>query len=103
MVASYKTRTILFGSSDGREIPPLRSEEAFVRIVDDPYISPIHFALTLNEADIFYARDMGSTNGTWVIRSNSVPIRLPLGETVMLRWADQIMIGRTLLPWRIDR
>jgi pSer/pThr/pTyr-binding forkhead associated (FHA) protein len=80
--------TITFGSGD----------KATIR-VRDQYVSPMHCAVS-DDGCRFLVRDLGSTNGTWVVTNTGNTYRVT-GEQV-LHPGSRVRIGRTTLPWRSD-
>ncbi len=65
--------------------------------VNDPYVSAKHCRV-VNVAQRWYVEDLGSTNGTFVLRQG-MPIKVE--GPVFLHPGDQIRIGRTTLPWNV--
>lgn len=66
--------------------------------VRDPYVSPRHCALRRDATDT-YVTDLGSTNGTMVVRADGSTVRVPLGTWVAFCSGDSLRVGRTMLPW----
>jgi pSer/pThr/pTyr-binding forkhead associated (FHA) protein len=67
-------------------------------VVRDEYASPRHAAIE-QIADRFVIYDLGSTNGTRIRRGRK-DIPVPLGSIMALAVGDEVVIGRTAIPWR---
>jgi pSer/pThr/pTyr-binding forkhead associated (FHA) protein len=67
-------------------------------VVDDPYASPVHCRLTEGRFCVWVVQDLGSTNGTTVMRNGQIRDRLGLGATCHLTTGDVLVIGRTRMP-----
>lgn len=76
-----------------------RSPDADLRI-DDEYASPRHARLWRDEHMQAWVEDLGSTNGTWLIRPQGGGVRVA-GPTKIYP-GDRITIGRTVVPWSVD-
>lgn len=105
------TERIAFGRNPSPDRQ--RGADPWVGIrIDDPYVSDCHCEVlrvrSTGHPDIhpvvFMVRDLGSTNGTWIVSPT------PTGHTVrkaapfaeLLAAGDRIRIGRTTLPWTVD-
>lgn len=102
-------RTIIFG----------RNPEAYVGVGEhgimfsDPHMDEAHCAIIQRDDGTFMVRDLGSTNGTFIIYSQfgrSNPLAAHRGEvarriegTTALPKGTRVRIGRTTLPWVADR
>ncbi len=90
------SRTLVFGrhGADGVDIA-----------CDDPYVSARHLKITQLADGTFVAEDLGTSNGTWLTYPNVFGV----SEWVLLRRplpllpGMRIRIGRTTLPWVVDR
>lgn len=80
-------RALTFGRGPGCDV---------VVSEDDPYMSPVNCRIIDAGAGRFYVQDMGSTNGTWIVRPSGGQVRV-YGRTV-LQPGDRIRIGRTIVP-----
>lgn len=64
--------------------------------ISDPYASPRHCEVfQVNE--MWAVRDLGSTNGTHVLRAG-VSLKAGFGGVLPLKIGDVIIVGRTELP-----
>ena len=81
-----KARALVFGRGPNVDVP-----------VNDPYASPRHCRV-VNVGDRWYVEDLGSTNGTFVLRDR---MSIKVGGPLFLHPGDQIRIGRTTLPWSV--
>lgn len=73
------------------------AETCDLRVTDDVYVSGFHARITETDGG-FFIEDLGSTNGTWVIRRwRKDRVYGPTG----LGKGDRIVVGRTELPWRV--
>jgi len=80
-----------------------------VRITGDEYVSARHAAVALRTDGEYYARDLGSTNGTYIERPNrGDPVfgrrDQPRSHTTkvtawtIIKPGDTLIIGRTRIP-----
>lgn len=67
-------------------------------ITGDPYVSPRHARVRRISPGVFEVVDMGSSNGTRVLRGIG-ETRLGAGQRLRLTRGDTIVVGRTWLPW----
>jgi DNA-binding NtrC family response regulator len=87
------------GPSAGRAFAIARASATVGRhptndfVVDDPRVSGAHLELTRNE-DRVRARDVGSTNGTWLGAHKVMDVELAIG--------GELTIGDTLLRLEVD-
>ncbi len=67
----------------------------------DEYVSPTHARIDRMENGVYMLMDMGSTNGTYVLRADATNgvIKVRFGTRVRLRSGDIIRIGQTQIPW----
>lgn len=85
-------QTLTFGSGSQADV-----------LIKDPYVSPLHCTVTKYEVggmDFFLVDDLGSTNGTWIIKPSGHTFQVRPPTTATLFEGDQVKIGRTVLPWR---
>lgn len=80
-------QSLVFGRGPGADVE-----------VKDPYCSPRHCRITQDAAGCFWVEDLGSTNGTRIVRPG-LTVRVELGLRVELRPGELVAIGRTVLPW----
>jgi len=80
-------RALTFGRGPGCDV---------VVSKDDPYMSPVNCRI-FETVGRFFVQDLGSTNGTWIMRPSGGQVRV-YGKTV-LQPGDRVRIGRTVLPW----
>lgn len=80
-------RTVTIGRDPGCDI-----------VIDDPYASPRHCVLIEGAFCVWTVRDLGSTNGTYVMPGGRRGLRLPTGGARVLSPGDVLMIGRTRMP-----
>jgi pSer/pThr/pTyr-binding forkhead associated (FHA) protein len=80
-------RTVTIGRDPGCDI-----------VVDDPYASPTHCELTEGSFCVWVVQDLGSTNGTSVMRDGQIHARLGPGAACQLISGDVLVIGRTGMP-----
>lgn len=80
-------RSIVFGRGPGADV-----------VVNDEYASPKHCAVTEKDGR-FYVTDLGSTNGTWVLRGKLGVTEFRAEGPTWLMTGDRVRIGRTILPW----
>lgn len=71
------------------------AEVCDVRVLD-PYVSPRHICATQLPSGSIIIEDLGSTNGTWLLRYGRAWMRV---YRVQLLPGDKIQIGRTVIPW----
>lgn len=83
-----EVRTITIGSS----------ELCTLRVPGDPFVSPRHAQISQTALG-FIVEDLGSTNGTYVVRHGRA---IKITHRVVMLQGDQIRVGRTLLPWVAD-
>lgn len=99
------TRRIIFGRAANyrRQLGETADNTGFVRI-DDEYVSPAHCAVTQHDDGRFTITDLGSMNGTTVVSpgGRTRPVKAWTGPEA-LHIGDRIRIGRTTLPWMVDR
>jgi pSer/pThr/pTyr-binding forkhead associated (FHA) protein len=70
-------------------------------VIDDPYASGRHCVLIQDGAEDhdWFVRDLGSTNGTGVLRpSTDRSVRLKAGGLAQLAAGDVLIVGRTRMP-----
>ena len=67
--------------------------------VEDEYASGHHASLTQDAAGNYVVQDLGSTNGTRIVRGGQM-VKV-LGGSPLLP-GDRIMVGRTTLPWEAE-
>lgn len=65
--------------------------------IDDEYASPRHAAITRRPDGSYWVEDLGSTNGTRVIRGGGLGAKV-YGPMLLLP-GDIIRVGRTPIPW----
>lgn len=91
-----EARSLTFGRGPGAD----------VRFPHDPHMSPVHCRITQGGGHMsrrFFAEDLGSTNGVWIIRISGTSRQMfQVSGAAVLESGDQVMIGRTVLPWRAD-
>ncbi len=83
-------QTLTFGSGSQADI-----------LIKDAYVSPLHCTITKYETgalDVFLVDDLGSINGTWIIKPSGYVFQVRKPTTLV--HGDQVKIGRTVLPWR---
>jgi pSer/pThr/pTyr-binding forkhead associated (FHA) protein len=68
--------------------------------IPDPYVSPHHCAAVQADDGRVFVQDLGSTNGTWIIRHGTAERVLGMAELLP---GDILMVGRTHLPWTIPQ
>lgn len=85
---SIAERSLIFGQGPGADV-----------VVNDEYASARHCRIT-QRGNRCYVEDLGSTNGTWVVRRFGK--HMVYGPT-LLQPGDKVVIGRTELPWEVDR
>ena len=61
----------------------------------DPYMSPVNCRVVEIGPGRYLVQDMGSTNGTWIVRPSGGEVRV-YSQTV-LRRGDRVRIGRTVI------
>lgn len=81
-------RSLIFGQGPGADV-----------VVNDEYASARHCRIFQREGN-YWVEDLGSTNGTWVVgRFGKHKVYGP----TLLQPGDKVVIGRTELPWEVDR
>ncbi len=81
-------RSVTIGTAAGCE----------VRIHDDVYVSARHARIDQHDDGRYVLQDIGSMNGTWIIRDGR-PNKIPLGGVDLLQPGDKVRVGRTEIPW----
>ena len=66
--------------------------------IDRPYVSQFHAAIEVRDKQII-AKDLGSTNGTYVNRGR----RLLPGNAQALNEGDEVIVGKTFLRFHITQ
>lgn len=80
-------RALTFGRGPGCDV---------VVSEDDPYMSPVNCRI-YEAHGRFFVQDLGSTNGTWIVRISGGQVRI-YSRSVLLP-GERVRIGRTVLPW----
>lgn len=82
-------RSLIFDQGPGADV-----------VINDPYCSAKHCRIYQHGA-AFWVEDLGSTNGTWIISPEHG--RRKVNYRAILLPGDKVRIGRTDLPWEVDR
>lgn len=70
--------------------------------VDDEYADLLHCRI-FETATGFRIQDLGSTNGTYVLPVVGGQIKVGFGRLMSLPRGARVMVGRSILPWAVDR
>lgn len=68
--------------------------------VDDPYVSARHCRIGRTNGE-WWVEELGSTNGTYILRRGGRMEKMSLGGLTRLYPGDRVKIGRTVLPWEV--
>lgn len=68
-------------------------------VIADPYMSNRHARAVQYDDGRVYLEDLGSTNGTTIIRGE---FRITVTMPTRVIPGDVIRIGRTCLPWKVE-
>lgn len=63
-----------------------KSPECDVRVHDDPHVSAVHAAVTRDDQGMFWVKDVGSLNGTWIQRAGEPLPSHPRFLTRVMGW-----------------
>lgn len=66
-------------------------------VVADEYASPVHCEVVRTPAGLFYVRDAGSTNGTYI--RDPVVGRMKVVGWMMIVPGQTLVVGRSEIPW----
>lgn len=64
--------------------------------VNDDYVSG-HHCLVTRIGDTYSITDLGSTNGTWIRKSNGKDVRAR--QATPIEPGDILIVGRSQIPW----
>jgi len=79
------TESYIFGQSPNCDV-----------VITDPYVSGRHARAWRDQDGNVWVEDLGTTNGTWVVRDGVLRRAEP---RLPIRPGDTLVIGRTRIPW----